>query len=163
MRKLITAGLAALVFAAALPSHADAMSGRRGRGGGGRSAKAPRASANWSQPKSSSKKKGGSSKKSVGVPGKLPNVSVPALPGGGGRRRGGASSVNTGDPAGATLKRGGTKISVDYNAQPETNTKTPKLVNGGLGGGGGGSVKKHSSGGGGGKKHGGGAKKGKKG
>jgi len=162
MRRLITAGLAALVFAVTLPSNADAMSGRKGRGGGGRAAKAPRASANWSQSKASSKKKGGSSRKSVGVTGKLPNVSVPAMPGGGGRRRGGASGFNTGDPGGATLKRGGTKISVDYKAQPETSTKVPKLDNGGLSGGGSGSAKKHS-GGGGGKKHGGGGKKGKRG
>ena len=125
MRKLMTAGLAALLLSAALTSHADAQ---RGRGRGGRSAKAssPGPSASWAKPNASKgKKRGGSAKKSVGVTNKLPNVTLPAgsVPGGGGR--GGRRARGAGAPSAARVKRGGAPIKVDYNAESEKSS-TPK-------------------------------------
>ena len=147
MRKLIGAGLAALLLAVAIPSHADALGGRGG--GRRRAAKSSSSSSgsSWAQPKASGKRSGSKKGKKggVGIASGLPAVSLPDGAGGGGRRRAGGGGR-------AKPTRTAPAI-VDYNAQAARSGKKVKLDNGGLGG----SPEKH--GGGGGKKHGGGKHK----
>ncbi|MEP7347604.1 MAG: hypothetical protein ABI877_20205 [Gemmatimonadaceae bacterium] len=124
MRKLITAGLAALLLSLALPSHADALGGRRGKGG--RSAKAR---ATWGQPSAAkSKKSGSTAKKRARTTGLLPSVNVPQGAGLGGAAAGGRRRAV---PSASIAKR--SPIKVDVNAGISQKS-TPVLVNGGLSG-----------------------------
>jgi hypothetical protein len=156
MRKLVTAGLSVLLLMAAIPIHADAQGGRRGRGA--KPAKAARSSGTWGAPKASAKKQSSSKHKKKGiVPSALPKVAVPkASAVSGGRRR--AGGMNTGNPSSIALstKRASAAPQVNFNAGDDKGRKAPKLVNGGLDGGGGASPAAR----GGGKKRGGGKRKG---
>lgn len=120
MRKWIGAGLAALLLSAAIPSHADALGGRRG--GSRKSAKSSRSStgASWAQPKASGKRGGAkkNGKGGVGVASSLPQVSVPAVTAGGGGRRSRSAAT-------AVAK-------VDYKAKPDAGRKRAKLTDGGI-------------------------------